>query len=106
MNIQQSTLRGMLLALFLLSPQLRAQEIDHWESILSPGKMCRYLVPSSPVDANWTDPGFDDSGWTYATGGVGYGDEDDNTIISQAISVYCRYDFTLSSTDIIADLIL
>jgi hypothetical protein len=58
------------------------------------------------VDASWTDPDFDDSGWTNATGGVGYGDEDDNTIISQAISVYCRYDFTLTSTDIIADLIL
>jgi hypothetical protein len=95
-----------LLALFLLSFQIKAQEIDHWESILSPGMMCRYLVPSSPVDASWTDPDFDDSGWTNATGGVGYGDEDDNTIISQAISVYCRYDFTLTSTDIIADLIL
>jgi len=106
LNIQQSTLWGVLLSLFLLSPQITAQEIDHWETIISTGMTCRYLVPSSPVDASWADPGFDDSGWTFSTGGVGYGDNDDNTIISQAISVYCRYDFTLSSTDIISDLIL
>jgi hypothetical protein len=94
------------MGLFLLSPAIQAQEIDHWETIISTGMTCRYLVPSAPVDASWADPGFDDSGWTFATGGVGYGDEDDNTLISQAISVYCRYDFTLSSADIISSLIL
>ena len=96
----------MLMALFLLSPAFQAQDIHHWESILSPGKFCRYLVPSSPVDPGWTDPAFDDSAWTLATGGVGYGDEDDNTLISPSISVYCRYDFNLTSKDLIADLIL
>lgn len=96
----------MLIALFLLSSAIQAQDVNHWESILSPGLFCRYLVPSSPVDASWTDPGFDDSGWTYSTAGVGYGDEDDNTIISQTISVYCRYEFNLLSKDLIASLIL
>ena len=106
MNIRQTTLWGVLLFVFLLSSHVKAQDIDHWESIISTGIICSYLVPSTPVDASWTDPAFDDSGWTFATGGVGYGDDDDNTIISQTISVYCRYNFTLSSTDLIADLIL
>ena len=94
------------MGIFLLSPSLKAQEVNHWETIISTGMSCRYLLPSSPVETSWTDPAFDDSGWTVGTGGVGYGDDDDNTIISQVISVYCRYDFTLSSADLIADLIL
>lgn len=94
------------MALFLLSPPVLAQEPDHWETIVSTGMSCKYLVPAAPVDASWKDPGFDDSAWAFGTGGVGYGDDDDNTLISPAISVYCRYTFTLSSTDIIAALIL
>ena len=73
LNIRQSTLPGVLIALFMLSPAISAQEINHWESILSPGMYCRYLVPSSAVDASWTDSDFDDSGWAFAPGGVGYG---------------------------------
>ncbi len=96
----------MLIVIFMLPPRVNAQEVDHWETILAPGRTCKYLVPSSPVDASWTDPGFDDNAWTTATGGVGYGDDDDNTTISPAISVYCRYDFFVTSPEIIADLIL
>jgi len=94
------------MAIFLLCPLIQAQDIDHWETILSPGMTCRYLVPSAPVDAGWKDPGFDDGAWTQATGGVGYGDEDDNTLISPALSVYCRYEFTLTNPDILSGLIL
>lgn len=96
----------MLLSLFALSPGLSAQEIDHWETMLGPGRVCRYLVPNSPVDAGWKDPGFDDSSWTSATGGVGYGDDDDNTVIAPAISVYCRYEFIITSPELIGALIL
>jgi hypothetical protein len=95
-----------LIAFFMLSPQVKAQEVNHWETILAPGRMCRYLVPTSPVDASWTAPGFDDSGWIYATGGVGYGDGDDNTTITQALSVYCRYEFVITSPEVLGALIL
>ena len=106
MTIRQLTYRGLLLILLVLSSALRAQEIDHWETMLGPGRICRYLVPNSPVDPNWINPGFDDSSWTSAEGGVGYGDDDDNTIISQAMAVYCRYEFIITSPELIGALIL
>ena len=90
----------------LLSLVARGQDIDHWETMISPGWMCRYLVPTSAVDPGWMDPGFDDSSWTFAPGGVGYGDDDDNTVIYNALSVYCRYDIIITSPELIGALIL
>ncbi len=99
-------LLGVLLSLFLFDSAARAQETDHWETLIIPGRQCRYLVPAGPVDPSWVTTSFDDSGWTPATGGVGYGDEDDNTIIGPAISVYCRYSLPLSNPEVITQLLL
>ena len=90
----------------MLSTAASAQSTDHWETLIIPGQQCSYLVPASPVDAAWITTTFDDSGWTTVTGGVGFGDEDDNTTIDPDISVYCRYDFTLSYPDSITHLLL
>ncbi len=108
MNISRCsyTLLGVLLFLFLFNSVSFAQESAHWETLIIPGRQCHYLLPDSPVDPAWTLSSFDDSGWTTATGGVGYGDNDDNTTIDPAISVYSRYNFTLSSPEIITHLIL
>ena len=38
-------------------------------------------------------PNFDASQWSLGTGGFGYGDNDDNTIVSNTISVYLRKEF-------------
>ena len=96
------------LAVLLLAqvPELDGQLVDHWETLIIPGRQCSYLVPDAPVDPGWTNIAFDDSGWITATGGVGYGDGDDNTVIDPAISVYCRYDFSLSNPDVITYLLL
>lgn len=99
-------LPGVLLSLFLFNSASLAQESAHWETVIIPGRQCHYLVPGSPLDPAWTTTGFDDSGWTTGSGGVGYGDDDDNTIIDPAISVYSRYNFTLSSPEIITHLLL
>lgn len=97
---------GVLLSFFLFDSAARAQGTDHWETLIIPGRQCSYLVPAGPVDPSWITTSFDDSGWTTATGGVGYGDEDDNTIIGPAISVYCRYRLPLSDPELITQLLL
>ncbi|MFO7935106.1 MAG: CotH kinase family protein [Bacteroidales bacterium] len=92
--------------LVFLGTSLPGQEIDHWESIIRTGNACRYLVPAEEVDGEWTNPGFNDLLWIPGTGGVGYGDGDDNTVIDPAISVYCRYEFDLPDPGVIRALIL
>lgn len=105
-NSRTRALIGVLLSFTLFNSEGVAQETDHWETVILPGRQCKYLVPASNVDPAWTTIGFDDSGWTTGTGGVGYADGDDNTIINPALSVYCRYNFTLSSPEVITQLLL
>ncbi len=106
LNRWTKALPGLLLSLLVLSTTASAQKTDHWETLILPGRQCSYLVPTTPVDATWTNISFDDSGWNTGTGGIGYGDEDDNITIDPTISVYCRYNFTLSYPDSITALIL
>lgn len=99
--------RGFFLLLFAFTAfSVSGQSVDHWETILQPGNLCTYLVPQSPVPSGWADTAFDDSSWTEGAGGVGYGDGDDNVVIDPALSVYCRYDFTVDSLQFIEELIL
>jgi hypothetical protein len=90
-----------ILLLFFLSLEitLAGQTVDHYETILQPGDSCRYLVPSDSVNDDWTLREFNDSSWMQGIGGVGYGDNDDNTVIDASLSVYCRYYFTVDSLE-------
>jgi len=106
LKFRTRVLPGVLLFYFVLSQAAFAQSVDHWETVLLPGWQVKYLVPSSSVDPDWRKISFDDSVWSWGTAGVGYGDADDFTIINPAISVYCRYNFTLSSPEVISMLVL
>jgi hypothetical protein len=65
----------------------------------------RYFY-SVAADANWFQPGFDDSGWAQGTGQFGYGDDDESTLLSwgsdpdnKPITAYFRKSFTVKSLD-------
>lgn len=49
----------------------------------------------------WTQPDFDDAAWPAGSTGIGYGDNDDATVLSDMrnsyLSVYLRREFTLDS---------
>ena len=68
---------------------------DHWETAVFANDIWRYIVPNSEPSANWKDQSFDDSSWIEGEGGFGYGDNDDGTIIDQALSVYFRKTFSV-----------
>ena len=68
---------------------------DHWETAVFANDIWRYIVPNSEPSANWKDQSFDDSNWNEGEGGFGYGDNDDGTIVDQALSVYFRKTFSV-----------
>ena len=68
---------------------------DHWETAVFANDIWRYIVPNSEPSANWKDQSFDDSNWNEGEGGFGYGDNDDGTIVDQALSVYFRKTFNV-----------
>jgi hypothetical protein len=94
------------LIILLFTGLMYGQDIDHWETIVETGQSVKYLVPSSTVPTAWTAEGFDDSAWTDGISGIGYEDDDDNTIIGAAYSVYVRYRFSISDLSVIESLIL
>ncbi|WP_421889819.1 CotH kinase family protein [Marinoscillum sp.] len=68
----------------------------YWETLIDLGDTWKYIVPQAPI-ADWTSPSFDDSNWSSGPSGFGYGDNDDNTELSQAGSVFLRKTFQVNN---------
>jgi len=67
-------------------------------------------APAGGASIAWTQPGFNDTAWTAGSTGIGYGDGDDATVLSDMrnayLSVYARREFTVDSPEAAADLLL
>lgn len=61
---------------------------------------------TAPTDTNWRNLSFNDASWTSGTGGIGWSDGDDGTIVTKSISVYMRKTFTVSDTSRILGAVL
>ena len=84
-----------------------SQSTDHWETIIRAGDNCRYFVPDSDIGNDWKGKDYDDSNWDLGQSGLGYGDNDDNTLLPDAtLSVYMRFEFTVNDLSDISDLYL
>jgi len=83
-----------------------SQSIDHWEAVVLAENQWRYRAGNPQLPDTWNQPGFNDMSWDEGNGGFGYGDGDDNTIVSPTISLYLRKEFTLTNTAAIAALTL
>lgn len=65
--------------------------------LVDEGSAVSYLVPDKDVDG-WTKKDFNDSAWKTGKSGVGYADNDDNTVITGPVpSIYTRYHFDASN---------
>ena len=85
--------------LLLLYSGTSLAQINHWETVISPNNSWSYLVPDAQPPITWTTIGFDDRNWLSGNSGIGYGDNDDATVIGQTISLYMRRQFNIISVD-------
>lgn len=97
---------GFFIALLICPFALKAQNINHWETVVFDTNSWRYFVGTSQPDTNWRKLTFNDLSWLQGQGGIGYGDGDDNTVISNTESVYLRKSFTIVDTSEIVAAIL
>jgi hypothetical protein len=81
--------------------------------VVEEGTACKAIqakqnLPSDADPTGWTKPGFDDSSWQDAKYGVGYGDNDDNTVIGdgQNATVYTRARFTVANASAVTKVVL
>jgi len=81
--------------------------INHWETVIDWGDIWRYKLGDSEPSDNWREIEFDDSDWPSGPTGIGYGDNDDATIVpSNTISIYLRKSFIVQYPENITQAIL
>ncbi|MBN1479229.1 CotH kinase family protein [candidate division KSB1 bacterium] len=96
-----------ILGIFMLfgSSVLNAQEIDHWESVVLASDTWKYFVGTSEPPATWRSGTFDDTSWREGQGGFGYGDDDDQTVLANILSLYLRSRFDIADISTIGEVI-
>ncbi len=72
-----------------------SQQVNHWESIVSAEDQWEYFAGTSEPPSGWNALWFDASDWAKGPGGIGYGDNDDRTVIPAVTSVYLRHIFNI-----------
>ena len=92
--------------LVFASDKDRDGEVFYWKNLINWGDEWALRLGTSEPPSDWNTIGFDDSQWLMRPTGIGYGDEDDQTIIQPVISFYARKKFTIDNMDQIINLIL
>ncbi|MGI9245065.1 MAG: metallophosphoesterase, partial [Verrucomicrobiales bacterium] len=71
--------------------------------LIARGATWSYLDDGSDQGTAWADPAFDDSGWSQGAAQLGYGDGDEETVVSfgsnsssKHITTYFRHTFTVT----------
>jgi hypothetical protein len=67
----------------------------------------KFIIPQSILSNNWNILDFDDSSWETGRSGIGYGDDDDNTVVNQGtLNVFTRKTFTVDDLEAVSELIM
>ena len=80
----------------MASDKDRSDMISGWETVIDVGDPWYYFIPTQELPSNWNQPGFNASNWSIGPSGFGYGDGDDNTEISNTISVFLVKPFSIT----------
>ena len=91
-------MKKIILLLIFLPFLTVSQNINHWETVVFDADIWRYLEGTYEPDTNWRKIGFNDVSWSQGQGGIGYGDNDDSTIINPVTSLYLRHNFNIIDT--------
>jgi hypothetical protein len=102
--LNRTSLIILLAIIDIVCSNLHAQS-SQWNSVVIPGQAWKYTLPDGP-NTNWTKSNFDDSSWSVGNTGIGYGDEDDETIISNTISLYMRKTFEIEDVSLVSRAVL
>ncbi|MDA8729104.1 CotH kinase family protein [Flavicella sp.] len=77
-----------------------------WETVVSPGHQWHYTLPTSEPSSNWKVAQNAPSNWLQGPSGIGYGDEDDATIVGTTASLFMHTTFEIQNLSTINRLLL
>lgn len=94
---------GVAFVVLFLSAHLIKVTAQTQTALVSVGDTWKYLKGTANPDAAWKNVSFDDSSWLSGPTGIGYGDGDDATLLTDMednyLTVYSRKTFSLASTN-------
>jgi hypothetical protein len=85
--------------LVMASNKDRTDIIAQWETIINWGDQWHYFIGNQSPPTNWNQIGFNPNSWDSGPSGFGYGDNDDNTVITPATSIYIRKSFYIADSE-------
>ena len=104
-NFPSVELDSMQKILILCSGKDRKERVIHWESIVNENTFFKYFLGTQEPDSNWISD-INDSTWLIGLNGIGFGDNDDSTIIANTSSLYLRHSFHIINKEDIVKLLL
>lgn len=81
-------------------------QIDHWESVVRADNEWHYFVGNTAPPGTWNQLNFNDSSWPVGEGSIGYGDNDDQTIIEETLTLFIRRRFEIVDLNNISSAVL
>ncbi|MFZ1288954.1 MAG: CotH kinase family protein [Melioribacteraceae bacterium] len=77
-----------------------------WYTIINKRDYWKYFLGTKEPPSGWKEISFNDFSWNIGQTGIGYGDDDDQTIIEEVNSVYLRKSFNISDKNNISEMFL
>ena len=85
--------------LVLASDKDKNNIVTAWDGEITVGDNWKYWPGTSEPPLNWNAINFNAANWNEGPSGFGYGDNDDNTILNQIVSVYIRKSFNVENVE-------
>lgn len=85
---------------------ISAQTTDHWETVVDGATLSAYFPGYTAPNDSWKELAFDDDTWNKGYASLGYGDNDDLTVVDQVLTVYTRAEFTIFDMNAVTALLL
>ena len=82
-------------------------KVTYWETVVGNGQSVKYIVPTNQIDNQWIEKDYDDQNWNSGQYGIGYGDEDDETVVSSGTqSIFARSYFQIDDLESVQNMVL
>ncbi|MCF8226086.1 MAG: CotH kinase family protein [Bacteroidales bacterium] len=78
-------------------------DLSYWYTVINTGEEWRYHIPDEELSDQWKYDLDYTSDWMTGKSGIGYGDDDDSTIISPALALYMQKEFEIESFEEVTD---
>ena len=85
---------------------LLTAQTHHYETIVTETDQWTYFIGDQEPPVNWRATDFDDSNWQVGPGGIGFGDNDDNTEVPRTGALYIRRKFEVIDKSVITEMLL